>query len=40
MQNCKAMKNPIVLGTKLFKDTGGLKVDATVYKQMVAALCT
>lgn len=38
MQNRKAVKNPIVHGSRLFKDTRGLKVDATTYLQMVGSL--
>jgi len=38
LQNCSPVKNPIVPGCKLTKDVGGLKVDATIYKQMVGSL--
>jgi len=38
MENCNAVKNPIVLGTKLSKDDTGTKVDATLFKQVVGSL--
>jgi len=38
LQNCSSVKNPIVPRCKLKKDDGGLKVDATTYKQMVGSL--
>ncbi|XP_050914735.1 uncharacterized mitochondrial protein AtMg00810-like [Lathyrus oleraceus] len=38
LQNCSSIHNPIVPGCKLTKDVGGLKVDATTYKQMVGSL--
>ncbi|XP_050908121.1 uncharacterized mitochondrial protein AtMg00810 [Lathyrus oleraceus] len=38
LQNCSSVTNPIVPGCKLTKDAGGLKVDATTYKQMVGSL--
>ncbi|XP_050878448.1 uncharacterized mitochondrial protein AtMg00810-like [Lathyrus oleraceus] len=38
LQNCSSVHNLIVPGCKLTKDVGGLKVDATTYKQMVGSL--
>lgn len=38
MQHCNSVKNPIVPGCKLTKDEGGMKVDASVYKQKVGSL--
>jgi hypothetical protein len=38
MENSNSVKNPIVPGTKLSKDEGGNKVDATLFKQMVGSL--
>ncbi|XP_058759847.1 secreted RxLR effector protein 161-like [Vicia villosa] len=38
MESCNAVKNPIVVGTKLIKDEGGTEVDATLFKQMVGSL--
>jgi hypothetical protein len=38
MENNNSVKNPIVPGTKLSKDEGGTKVDATLFKQMVGSL--
>ena len=38
MENCNAVKNPIVPGTTLSKDDTGTKVDATLFKQVVGSL--
>ncbi|KAB2636175.1 hypothetical protein D8674_026709 [Pyrus ussuriensis x Pyrus communis] len=38
MHQCNSVLNPIVPGFKLTKDEGGIKVDGTVYKQMVGSL--
>ncbi|XP_019418544.1 PREDICTED: uncharacterized protein LOC109329327 [Lupinus angustifolius] len=38
MGGCNAVKNPIVLGTKLSKDVGGVIVDETLFKQVVGSL--
>ena len=38
MENCNAVKNPIVLGTRLSKNDAGTKVDATLFKQVVGCL--
>jgi len=38
MENCNAVKNPIVPGTKLSKDDTETKVDATLFKQVVGSL--
>jgi len=38
MKNDNSVKNPIVSGTKLSKDEGGTKIDATLFKQMVGSL--
>lgn len=38
MRDCNSSKNPIVLGCKLLKDEDGVKVDATMYKQIVGCL--
>lgn len=38
MENSNATKTPMVLGFKLTKDEGGMKVDATQYKQMIMSL--
>lgn len=38
MENSNAVKNPIVTGTKLFKDKNGVKVDETLFKQVVGSL--
>jgi len=38
LQNCSPVKNPIVPGCKLTKDVGGLKLDATTYKQIMGSL--
>ncbi|MDV3189263.1 MAG: hypothetical protein Q8844_02755 [Pigeon pea little leaf phytoplasma] len=38
LQNCSSVKNPIFLWCKLTKNVGGLKVNATAYKQMVESL--
>lgn len=38
MANNNAVKNPIVPGTKLSKDEGGIKVDGTLFKQVVGSL--
>ncbi|XP_024171543.1 uncharacterized mitochondrial protein AtMg00810-like [Rosa chinensis] len=38
MEWCNPVKNPIVPGCRLVKDEGGIRVDATAYKQMVGSL--
>ncbi|XP_050896137.1 secreted RxLR effector protein 161-like [Lathyrus oleraceus] len=38
LRNCSFVNNPIFPGCKLTKDVRGLKVDATIYKQMVESL--
>ncbi|XP_040374084.1 secreted RxLR effector protein 161-like [Rosa chinensis] len=38
MENSNAVKNPIVPGTKLTKDKAGVKVDSTMFKQVVGSL--
>lgn len=38
MEDSNAAKNPIVTGTKLHKDEGGVTVDETLYKQVVRSL--
>lgn len=38
MEDSNAVKNPIVPGTKLRKDEGGVRVDETKFKQMVGSL--
>ncbi|KAK9705165.1 hypothetical protein RND81_07G037600 [Saponaria officinalis] len=38
MEDSNAVKNPIVPGTKLRKDEGGVKVDETQFKQLVGSL--
>jgi len=38
MENCNAVKNPIVPGTRLSKDDARTKVDATMFKQVVGIL--
>jgi len=38
MENCNAVKNPIVPGTRLSKNDAGTKVDATLFKQIVGSL--
>ncbi|KAG7598707.1 Zinc finger CCHC-type superfamily [Arabidopsis suecica] len=38
MEECNAVRNPIVPGTKLTKDEGGEKVDETMFKQLVGSL--
>jgi len=38
MENCNAVKNPIVPGTRLSKNDAGTKVDATLFKQVVGSL--
>ena len=38
MEDSSAVKNPIVPGTKLRKDEGGVAVDETLYKQVVGSL--
>lgn len=38
MEDSNAVKNPIVPGTKLRKDEGGVTVDETLYKQVVGSL--
>ena len=38
MIDCNVVQNPIVLGTKLTKDTSGKKVDNTRLKQIVGSL--
>jgi len=37
VENCNAIKNPIVPGTKLSKDDAGTKVDATMFEQVVGS---
>lgn len=38
MEECNAVRNPIVPGTKLVKEDSSEKVDASLYKQMVGCL--
>lgn len=38
MEECNAVKNPIVPGFKIDKNEGGVKVDETYYKQIVGSL--
>ncbi|XP_040361347.1 secreted RxLR effector protein 161-like [Rosa chinensis] len=38
MKNCNLVYNPIVPGCKLFKDEKGVRVDETLFKQMVGCL--
>ncbi|PRQ42077.1 putative RNA-directed DNA polymerase [Rosa chinensis] len=38
MEKANSVRNPIVPGFKLMKDEGGVKVDATMYKQIVGSL--
>lgn len=38
MERSNSVKNPIVPGFKLMRDEGGVRVDATQYKQMVGSL--
>ncbi|CAL2258078.1 unnamed protein product [Prunus armeniaca] len=38
MAQCNLVLNPVVPGFKLTKDEGGIKVDNTIYKQMVGSL--
>ena len=38
MEDSNAVKNPIVPGTKLRKDEGGIRVDETLFKQVVGSL--
>ncbi|PRQ17740.1 putative RNA-directed DNA polymerase [Rosa chinensis] len=38
MEKSNSVRNPIVPGFKLMKDEGGVKVDATMYKQIVGSL--
>ncbi|KAJ9554165.1 hypothetical protein OSB04_018210 [Centaurea solstitialis] len=38
MENSNAVENPVVPGTRLFKDEEGLKVDPTMFKQVVGCL--
>lgn len=38
MEDCNAVKNPIVSGTKLHKDENGDRVDETLFKQVVGSL--
>ena len=36
--NSNAVKNPIVPGTKLSKDKGGVRIEETLFKQVVGSL--
>jgi len=38
MEKSNSVKNPIVPGVKLMKDEEGVKVNATMYKQLVGSL--
>ena len=38
MGNSNAVKNPIVPGTKLSKDKGGVRIDETLFKKVVGSL--
>jgi len=38
LENCNAVNNPIVPGTRLSKNDAGTKVDATLFKQVVDSL--
>jgi hypothetical protein len=38
MDQCNSVHNPAVPGFKLTKDEGGVKVDSTLYKQIVGSL--
>ena len=38
MEKSNSVKNPIVPGVKLMKNEEGVKVDATMYKQLVGSL--
>jgi hypothetical protein len=38
MDHCNSVHNPAVPGFKLTKDEGGVKVDSTLYKQIVGSL--
>ncbi|KAM2899811.1 hypothetical protein FF1_006000 [Malus domestica] len=38
MDQCNPVHNPMVPGFKLVKDEGGVRVDSTLYKQMVGSL--
>lgn len=38
MNDCNSVQNPIVPGCKLTKDEEGVKVDSTLYKQIVGSL--
>nr|XP_027192901.1 uncharacterized protein LOC113787787 [Cicer arietinum] len=38
MEDSNAVKNPIVPSTKLHKDEGGVRVDDTLFKQVVGSL--
>ena len=38
MENCNAIKSPIVQGIRLSKNDAGTKVDATLFKQVVGSL--
>ena len=38
MGDSNVVKNPIVLGTKLSKDKGGVRIDETLFKQVVGSL--
>ena len=38
MEKSNSVKNPIVPGVRLMKDEGGVKVNATMYKQLVGSL--
>lgn len=37
MEECNSVRNPIVPGTKLVKEDGSGKADASLYKQMVGS---
>ncbi|KAL3648630.1 hypothetical protein CASFOL_005033 [Castilleja foliolosa] len=38
MEDCNSTLNPVVPGTKLSKDEGGVQVDNTMFKQIVGSL--
>ena len=38
MGNSNAVKNPIGPGTKLSKDKGGVRIEETLFKQVVGSL--
>ncbi|XP_071928275.1 uncharacterized mitochondrial protein AtMg00810-like [Coffea arabica] len=38
MSNCNSVSTPVEVGLKLIKESGGKRVDSTLYKQIVRSL--